>query len=1497
MTAHVTIASLRDGQTDWQGKLLGKVGDTLTLVVRLWDYATLQGGRFSIKHPAMAPEGQEFVVPRRRPTGQDKEVRKAGKFKTTPEDLAHEDFLDCAVTLTRPCEKNEPFVLTALENCVCVGVVDPALRCVATQLEFDGAMLTLEGGDDILPERTHRLTRAGNAGLSAKVGNTIRTCVRLFASFHFKDPDGDERPFPKGMPVNVLLGDHAQHSLKATIGDDGALTLAVIGHASAVAAKTLALRFGAPTANRVICEAPTQPKAQRQGAEPAATDPAGNYDERFFNWPREWTLRQADWTVTNDDGRWDATPGNLKMTKSGLAASLGHATKRVKFVLDPHWQYLKFEFFDRTYGRSDHGNENKTIPPVVLEAFRFKPSVATAKPEIRSNWWLVDGDKTTQCVPWILQRKPDGVAVARPSPQTQLRFKLAAKSCVHSESATVRKRVIATDEQLKPGPERLKFYDLPVEWGSRNYYAKLSATAGEFGWYDAIAAVPSAKTKPFVFCLDDIVVTDEAGRRLDNWSNNYWCSIFAHTFDDTLPDTTKEGLYKPNTADKFPWYSKTPAAGAPEEAANYIVDYPRWTRMVVANGAACEAFDRRTVASSPAEPDKDVIGARAAVRWVDVNARIGTTQLIHEVSGTWQYTTDHLPAPGRMLYQSTSERIDQPMCSIHPYYSQDYMARFGKYLDAGSTGDIGRFDMLLLRCCNVAQVDGKPVEVAVNFWFHRICFDTTENAPATGSLEDYQVRFVRTVLDRFNGLDAKNGQGRAELLPKDASKPIKVPVVSFIHVSFEEQAHFKIKLTDSSKGGRDNRSQAGLGATGNAAPQDSGTVNGFVNAHEHGHQSAFPDEYNERWDAASYGQASFYSTLPGDPFEMDGRTKEFQVDNSPLMNGNHTFHNRYYWQAAEWVRLATRIGMKVKLGAKYKEYWLPPYPTAHETRRHYGFWPVSPSTNDQVLVARGGLAANRAKLDLYLYALGADSFPIEALPKKEVPAGTEPYDGLLMVTVRLKVNAWGVKKDAADDLKALAHALARVGRRFDSAKTRKLNHAWTIAGMHGRGTPQEWDFQRCLVHFSPRLLISGVAELETADQWDTKVGEFKTETIWTDVKTKLTNYHAIGWDDSGKGARLDTLIGPAAEPTLNPKGNWPGGNQPFDEKLSAYASKPATPVKDRYNAAKAVADYCTAWLNHPQTQAASASVRTKVTELGQRFEEARKKLGALFYVRDLEEKAKDLKKRDKEQEEKVTKVSTAHAPHFTVNCKAGSPPKAEWDPPPIEGDLPTAAEWEALVPAAHRNGVVFNRMKGRIGAYHKKEAHDLAARIKALGELLGPEVIAAEASPRGAWTANGKASLAVIDTQLTTFETTDPEDHAARQLAASGAHAWAVMCDTLEGVGDDDRVAAEALLTRIDATYFKLAYRWQVRSIEARAKGYKEHLERWVASTTVTLTADSADGFEEAMLLAFPSMFGAYTASSTISEDDIKAFASKVGLDGLRVTDLLDSGPPELPTN
>jgi hypothetical protein len=1494
MTVHVKVSGVQHTDFDWEDRPISSIGQTATVLVEVTFTTDLAGGEFSISHPGM--ETHRFDVAPRKATGSKPA---SGERNIAPTDLTRVETLKCRVRFARETDAPQPFAITAVTNCDAEANTEHKLRVYADPQSAAASMVLVRAATASTGPSVLNVAKGGSTGPTSGHQNTAQAFTRFYAQFFFKDPEGVERTFPSGMPVKVLLGSHPMNAIDATLGADGKLAVEMIGAADVIAHRVLRVRFGAPDDNNfIVCEAPDGTAAQTIGPAPTPVDPAGNYDKRFFRLPAAWSMRQADWTVTGDDGRWKSD-AHFEMTKNSLAASLGTAEAPVKAVLDPHWQYLKLEYFDRHFGHSDHGGATKTVAPLLIVGERVKPLVVgTYDEDTKSNWWLKEGEAIIQCVPWIVQRGIAGTADARPTSDTLLRFTTAARTCMESISATVRNRVVATEEQLKPGPERLKFYDLPTEWQSRNYYAKLSDTAGEFGWYEDIASKPTTKAKPLVFSLDDIVLTNAAGQRLATWTHADRLALFVNTFDDTIGGASKEGIYKPDAGAKLPWFTTKPASGAPEENENYVIDRPGWVRMIAAQGNLFDVFDRRTVVGAPAKPDYDVIGARAAVCWVDTMARIGNAEVWEPLPTDARFirrAADDVIKPTRTFKNNPPVRVDQAFMSVQPYYSQDYVARFGKYLDAGSTGGIGRFDMALLRCCTAAIVDGKPTEQAINVWFHRVCFDATLG-PATGDIADYQVAFVRNILDRFNGLDAKNSQGRPVLLPRDVSKPIKVTQLTCMQVTPEPVAHYKIKLTDSSKGARDWRSGGGTGETGNAAPQDSGNTNGFVNAHEHGHQSALPDEYNERWSAASYGQPSFYSTLPGDPYEMDGRTIEFQENDSPLMNGNHALHNRYFWQSAEWVRLAATTAFKVKLGGTYEDYWLPPHPTARETTRHYAFWPLSPAKNDIAIAARAPLTVNRGKVDMYLYAIGADAFAKKSLPAKEDPPGTEPYDGILMVTVRVKVSAWGVKRENESDLKKVAHALARVGRRLDAPKPRKLNHTWLIKGAHARGTKQEWIFNRCLVHFSPRLVISGVTELDTLATVEGKLGTFKSESIWTGWKQKLIDYHAIDWEDSNKLTRLDAVIGPLAEPTIVLRGGWSSAHPSLSgvaSAVSTYESKPATPVRDRYKAADAARTATVNWLNDVAND--GNPDRPGVYALYQRADAAKKALGALFYLRDTEEKAAALKKRNATQEETVTKVTTAHAPHFTVVCKPGTPAKAEWDPLPVEGDLPAVDAWVNLVPAPTRTGAVFERLKGLLTSYKSKDALDLAGRIKALTDMIGPAVIEPEASPRGDWTAAGKDSLREIDTQLTRFESAAPEDCDERHAGCMGAHAFAIICDQLEFTDGRDKAAADALLNRLEETMRQIAFRRELRALEAHAALFKAHLDRWVASATVTLTADTPDGYEEMMLQAIPSMLGAYKAASKFAEEDIRAIAQHVGLDGLRVEDMTESGPPELP--
>lgn len=123
-----------------------------------------------------------------------------------------------------------------------------------------------------------------------------------------------------------------------------------------------------------------------------------------------------------------------------------------------------------------------------------------------------------QCLPWIIQKKPDGAADAMPEKGSVLRFTQKADTWVVAESATKRETLVMTGElkkkhpgMAKPCADRLGNlrppYGVEILW----VYGWLSDTDGEKGWYKKIAAKPTTKAKPLVFSLDDIVLVEEKG--------------------------------------------------------------------------------------------------------------------------------------------------------------------------------------------------------------------------------------------------------------------------------------------------------------------------------------------------------------------------------------------------------------------------------------------------------------------------------------------------------------------------------------------------------------------------------------------------------------------------------------------------------------------------------------------------------------------------------------------------------------------------------------------------------------------------------------------------------------------------------------------------------------------------------------------------------------------------------------------------------------------------
>src|SRR5690606_15781388 len=143
---------------------------------------------------------------------------------------------------------------------------------------------------------------------------------------------------------------------------------------------------------------------------------------------------------------------------------------------------------------------------------------------------------------------------------------------------------------------------------------------------------------------------------------------------------TKFGLYKPESNSVF--YSKKEVVTKRKDNSAYISDYPEWVRLVVLNGNMFEAFDLRTPNSN-----KGVVGARAAVRWID---------------------SPSLISPGSDLHSSPGLTRSSLTITIYPFCAQEHDYH----------GRIGRFAMILLRCCDIIY----NTEIAANPHYFRLRF-------------------------------------------------------------------------------------------------------------------------------------------------------------------------------------------------------------------------------------------------------------------------------------------------------------------------------------------------------------------------------------------------------------------------------------------------------------------------------------------------------------------------------------------------------------------------------------------------------------------------------------------------------------------------------------------------------------------------------------------------------------------------------------------------------
>lgn len=842
-----------------------------------------------------------------------------------------------------------------------------------------------------------------------------------------------EHIFPPDFPVTVVWKDNSTHVAK--VGKGG-----VVQFSTPRSQGPFTLKFDTPDV--YVSAGPAGSTGQEKTGTVADTGAFHKQNACFFKAPAQWTLKQSDWTAIAAP-HYDAANFVFNLPVGLFGVTLGSSGAPETLRFDPHWTYVRFEFFDRYFGHSDHNHKRINIPATLIDGWRS--GAAMGDPDTRSHWTIRDDqlEKAVHAIPWILQFKEDRSSDSKPDKDIHLGFQTGASTFVISDSATARKIDAVTEaDKLKASAERLKLYDLPPKWKSRNYYTRFSDGTGEFfdkasTFEDKIKASTSADAR-LAFSLDDIVLTDASKQQLTLTASDN-VAIFFHRFvhADEAGKTSPIGIYNFDDGATASYQTKLDMTGK-----YYIFDYPNWVRLVVTQQNLWDTFAERTAEGGA----NQVVGARAAVRWVDATS--GTPP-----AGS---AALRLNSPVNM---AAGARTDKDFFSIQPFFEQRFCQTTSKYTGPGSTQQgIGRYDTAVLRCCD--HEDDK--EVLLLLQYLRIQFNFLVALPPTPTQQAFMDNVCTNVSARWTGYETgANAQNtvRTQLLPQDDTNKIKGYVVWFLQPvpsappNANTRAHFLVNVNAVNRAFM--ASDRGYGEFGSNfdAPEVPSIPGYFTGAHEVGHGNSLPDEYCERWWGASYGELSFWCRLPGDPYDSDGRfdpgvSAALTQQDSGMMNGVVKMRNRYFWHSAELARVVSKIPLKVKYDT-YEDYRIPPHTNAPV--QQYTNWPIS----DAVDFTHGP----RGKIDLLAYAMGKDRYTCAILPHS---SDASPFDGVLVAMIKMQVTFQNLWANAALQLLPLIR----------SAITSAFNDKFMATGTVQSGSAQEWQFKKCQIRFSPRFAVT-----------------------------------------------------------------------------------------------------------------------------------------------------------------------------------------------------------------------------------------------------------------------------------------------------------------------------------------------------------------------------------------------------------------------------------------
>lgn len=839
--------------------------------------------------------------------------------------------------------------------------------------------------------------------------------VSVFFKFQYKTPDGNKRPLPKNFPYILKYQDDSFEE-KTIDSDDGNVSLQILREK-----KKFTIEFAFSNSHYLCSPADSSQKDELANE----TEVGKKIEDGFkvFNLPLKFGLKTSSWKLSPIPSNYNESEKTFINLDDLSVENIGSEVSPIKMVLDPKWLHLKFVYFDRFQ------KKKLNIPQLMLVGYNNSNST-NGKPDNLSNWRIKDDE--CQAIHWILQEEN------KPDDKVLVQFRTAPQTFIESSNSSIKvvtkSGYTGTDPQINAGEpvnvnfenmnaERMKYYDLPEIWKSRTYFVKqdseTSGVDGKKDLFEKMVLQETSHSRPLIISLDDIVlcIGDNNGKVFSffDWDNTP-LAVLCNTFNESdaagVKDPgkqTKIGLYKPVTNSEY--VTEKEVAATRSDKLAQIVDYPDWVRVVAAQGNIFEAFDLRT-------PDSNtgVTGARAAVRWID------TASIM--IPGN-----DVNTRPGITRFRET--------CIVQPFFYQIHYYH----------GRIGRFDMFILRCCDIK--DNKELAVSLHYFRFHFAFnfpltqsDVNKHRVAStisgNAANQFATDTCNTVMNRWNGNDATNTH-RANILPEESNSGLpETQLVWFIQAmsdSNKNLAHFQLRVFND-HAGRPFMTSRGSGELNETYRR--------ADPHESGHGDSLVDEYVERWTSASYHQAAFYSYSPGSPFDFD---------HTGMMNGNRDIRARYFWHVAEWFnKLYNKTFVIERNSLKFS---IPSHP--NKTEKTFVSYPFKSAENQS--------SGDRGKYDLYLYTLGDDEFNtyvLRANPTKGM-APNDSFDAILIIIVKMRF------KFHTNDHNTIKSSLANI----DAAIRNKFNQKFYASST-------QLQLKQCLLHFFPRYLVtnySGDAEL------------------------------------------------------------------------------------------------------------------------------------------------------------------------------------------------------------------------------------------------------------------------------------------------------------------------------------------------------------------------------------------------------------------------------------